>query len=121
MENREILVVKVRGLLREAKVQYGTWEKTAAAIGITLKSLYRYLQDPKGLEIPILPSLETYEMICRSVGRHCYPPEDGSDGFLFQITKESSEKTEGSFVIRNEDDRSVMSKVGSIQIEFPML
>lgn len=87
MENREILVVKVRGLLREAKKQYGTWERTAAAIGITLKSLYRYMQDPKGLEIPILPSLETYEMICRCVGRHCYPPEDGSDGFFISQTK----------------------------------
>ena len=92
----------VRALLYEAKAKYGTWEKTAARVGISLKSLYRYLQVPKGMEAQILPSLETYEMLCRSVGRHCYPSEDGSDGFFIVQTKRALRKTEGSFLYRDE-------------------
>ena len=73
MGDREVLVAKVREMLYEANLKYGSWDKTAAEIGISRKSLFRYLQPRKKGTKPILPSLETYEMLCQSVGRHCYP------------------------------------------------
>lgn len=54
-------------LLYEAKAKAGTWEETADAIGISTKALWRYKSGQ------CLPSLDTYEMLCEFVGRHCYP------------------------------------------------
>lgn len=56
----------VRQLLQEAKADK-SWENTAEELGISLKSLYRYLSGR------CLPSLDTYEMLCEYVGCHCYP------------------------------------------------
>lgn len=72
---RSDLANAVRSLLYEAKRKYRTWEKVAEQTQISLKSVYRYLQSPKKGEKPLLPSLVAYEMLCRSVGRHCYPDQ----------------------------------------------
>ncbi len=79
---RPDLANAVRSLLREAKLRHGTWEKVSQITGISLKSLYRYWKPKNGAK-PLLPSLETYEILCRSVGRHCYPEEDDDDASFF--------------------------------------
>ena len=79
MAERDNLTDKVRALVAEVKAKYGTWDRCSEETGVSRKSLLRYHRK-KNL---ILPSLETYEILCRSVGRHCYPETDDGDGSFF--------------------------------------
>ena len=61
----------------QAKEKYGTWENTADALGVSVKSLHRYVNGE------VNPTLYTYALICESVGSRWCSDEEPSDHFIY--------------------------------------
>ena len=68
---------QVRKEVLKAKEKYGTWENTADAIGVSVKSLHRYVNGE------VNPTLYTYALICESVGSRWCSDEEPSDHFIY--------------------------------------
>ena len=68
---------QVRKEVLKAKEKYGTWDKTADAIGVSVKSLHRYVNGE------VNPTLYTYALICESVGSRWCSDEEPGDHFVY--------------------------------------
>ena len=68
---------QVRKEVLKAKEKYGTWENTADAIGVSVKSLHRYVNGE------VNPTLYTYALICESVESRWCSDEEPSDHFIY--------------------------------------
>ncbi|MBQ7352726.1 MAG: helix-turn-helix transcriptional regulator [Clostridia bacterium] len=83
MTTRRELEVLMKLLMKKAKAKYGSLEKISWKTGISTKSLHRY-------EIgEVLPSLETYAMLCECIGGRCYSEKSDSDLIFCKKIKQS--------------------------------
>ena len=73
MATRLELEEMMRLLMKKAKAKYGTLEKISRRTGISTKSLHRYETGE------VLPSLETYAILCECIGYRCYSEKSDSD------------------------------------------
>lgn len=87
MATRLELEEMMRLLMKKAKAKYGTLEMISRRTGISTKSLHRYETGE------VLPSLETYAILCECIGYRCYSEKSDSDIVLW--IHESNKKQTG--------------------------